>query len=124
MAFCGNSRQFGANLGGNRLTQAAKHSRRRPLADGLGRHGVRAAPDLSEESRHSVAQVKIAKNYYVFMVWRRGWDSNPLHVLNPRKLFILRSDKTDKSGTSAEVRYTADTRRAEVRRAEVCHGAR
>jgi hypothetical protein len=54
---------------------------------------------------------------------RGGLDSNPLHAFNPRKLFILRSDKTDKTGTSAEVIYPADTRTAEVCRAEVYHAA-
>lgn len=44
--------------------------------------------------------------------WRRGWDSDHLLPLNPRKLFILHSGKSDKTGPSAEVRYpkAAETR--------------
>jgi hypothetical protein len=34
----------------------------------------------------------------------------PSRPLKAHKLFILRSDKTDKNGRNAEVRYTAGTR--------------
>jgi len=37
-------------------------------------------------------------------------EANPLHALIHHKLYILRSDKSYKAGTNAEVRYTAGTR--------------
>jgi hypothetical protein len=55
--------------------------------------------------------------------WCGRGDSNPAAILILRKLFIPRSDTTDRNSRNAEVRYTAGTRSAEVRRAEVCHEA-
>jgi hypothetical protein len=46
--------------------------------------------------------------------WRRGWDSDHLRPVNLRKLLILRSGRTDKTGTNPELRYTAGTRHGEI----------
>jgi len=42
--------------------------------------------------------------------WRRGWDSDSILWLNPRKLLIPRNGRTAKNDQIAEVRYTAGTR--------------
>jgi len=55
--------------------------------------------------------------------WCGRWDSNRAMVLSPRKLFILRSDRSEKNGINAEVKYTAGTRDLPVLPAEVCHAA-
>jgi len=43
-------------------------------------------------------------------IWRRGWDSDSILWLNPRKLLIPRNGRTAKNDQIAEVRYTAGTR--------------
>ena len=42
--------------------------------------------------------------------WRRGWDSDSLLPLIPRKLLISRSAATDKTARNAEPGYTWGTR--------------
>ncbi len=43
-----------------------------------------------------------------------GWDSDHLRPVSLRKLLILRSGRTDKTGANSELRYTAGTRCGEI----------
>ena len=47
-------------------------------------------------------------------LWRRGWDLNPLPLLDTRNLLILRYAQYAKSAQSARRRYTAGTRNTAV----------
>jgi hypothetical protein len=47
--------------------------------------------------------------------WCPGWESNPSGELILRKLLILRNGKMEKHNKNAEVRYTAGTRKDEVK---------
>ena len=80
----------------------------------------RVGGSLSEAQR--VKPTPLAKRASL-VFWCGRWDSNRAMVLTPRKLFILRSDRSDKNGINAEVRYTAGTRSLPVFPAEVCHAA-
>lgn len=45
------------------------------------------------------------------ILWRRGWDSNSVAPLNPRKLLILRGATTATTPTIARVGYSFGTHR-------------
>ncbi len=51
--------------------------------------------------------------------WRRGWDSDPIHLLKRRKLLILRFAPSVKNAGNAGLRYTAGTRAGRVPRSTV-----
>jgi len=58
---------------------------------------------LGFRSRHPQGQLNQTR------VWRRGWDSNPLSLLKPRKLLILGSARIATTAQFAQVGYTSGT---------------
>jgi hypothetical protein len=72
----------------------------------LGTNAACLRPAQEERGKRDA----VGKEKTQTQLWRRGWDLNPLPLLDTRKLLILRYAQYAKNAQSASRRYTAGTR--------------
>jgi hypothetical protein len=85
-----------------------------PFLNAYSRLARLPAPKLHSIARNTTRSTRLLREKARdWLAERMGFE--PPHLLNARNLLILRSCKTYRHGTTAKVRYTADTRRAELR---------
>jgi hypothetical protein len=86
-------RHFALQMGNNRFGGKASNSR------------------AGHETEKTGTTVFLLSLLAFLILWRRGWDSDSLHMLAARNLLILSSARTEEIATKAELRYTPGTRR-------------